>query len=49
MTNINCSEYCKHERNGKCSLTHITLSSSYIGYDSNCAYFHPINTPPNIT
>lgn len=49
MTDINCSESCKYEINGKCSLTYINLSSSFIGYESNCAYFNPKDneTPPN--
>lgn len=41
MMNINCSENCVHQQNGKCILNRIstfsTISSSIYG----CAYFKP--------
>ncbi|MEG0370948.1 MAG: hydroxymyristoyl-ACP dehydratase [Clostridium sp.] len=45
MVNIHCSENCKHEKDGNCCLSCITISSSYIGYNSDCAYFHPKTSP----
>lgn len=50
MTDINCSECCVHERNGKCTLSYISASSRNIGHGSNCAYFVPKasgKTPPD--
>lgn len=47
MTNINCSEECFYMENGKCSLTFISLSSDFIGYESDCAYFSPENSLSN--
>jgi hypothetical protein len=44
MTNINCSEICIHESNGKCTLTHVSLSASIIGFGTDCAYFSPRTT-----
>jgi hypothetical protein len=41
MTNINCSACCSHESNGKCTLNHISLSSSFTGAGADCAYFEP--------
>jgi hypothetical protein len=41
MTNINCSETCIHENNGKCSLTHVGITASLIGFGTDCAYFSP--------
>lgn len=49
MTNINCSANCSHEKNGKCTLTHIGISSNVMGYGTDCAYFSPRadnNSPP---
>lgn len=46
MININCSENCKYSKSGKCYLTHITPLSSFIGYESSCAYFAPKDSPP---
>lgn len=41
MTNINCSASCVHENNGKCTLNHVSISSSYTGIEADCAYFEP--------
>lgn len=50
MTNINCSANCIHEKNGKCILNHVSITSNVIGYGTDCAYFSPRNnstpTPP---
>ncbi|WP_246517350.1 hydroxymyristoyl-ACP dehydratase [Clostridium aciditolerans] len=40
MMNINCSEKCIHERNGKCTLNHVTPISSFsTNGEADCAYF----------
>lgn len=53
MTNINCSENCRHQENGKCRLTHVgdgkrspthTGVVSSIG-GSKCAYFEQKDPP----
>jgi hypothetical protein len=41
MTNINCSACCSHESNGKCTLNHVSITASVIGYGTDCAYFSP--------
>lgn len=41
MTNINCSADCSHENNGKCTLNHVNITASIIGYGTNCAYYSP--------
>ncbi|MCT8976294.1 hydroxymyristoyl-ACP dehydratase [Clostridium sp. CX1] len=41
MMNINCSENCIHEKNGKCNLNHVTPLSSIINTEIDCAYFTP--------
>lgn len=41
MTNINCSANCNHESNGKCTLNHISVSSSFTDKGADCAYFEP--------
>jgi hypothetical protein len=41
MTNINCSADCVYENNGKCTLNHISISSSFTGLGADCAYFEP--------
>lgn len=41
MTNINCSEKCIHENNGKCILNHVSITANILGYGSDCAYFMP--------
>jgi hypothetical protein len=49
MTNINCSANCSHEKNGKCTLNHISVSANVMGYGTDCAYFSPRSeniTPP---
>jgi hypothetical protein len=50
MTNINCSSSCIYEKNGKCTLNHVTSISMIIGHDADCAYFSPrytnVETPP---
>lgn len=37
--NINCSENCIHEKNGKCNLNHVTPLSNVFSMETNCAYF----------
>ncbi len=37
MTNINCSENCIYQIDGKCSFEDV--SSKILTPDSNCAYF----------
>ncbi|MBA1336661.1 MAG: hypothetical protein HPY66_3096 [Firmicutes bacterium] len=37
MTNINCSESCVYQENGKCQLTHVSIISGITGH--KCAYF----------
>lgn len=44
MTNINCSESCVYEDNGKCSLTHVGPLSSLSIIGTDCAYFAPKNS-----
>ena len=39
MTNINCSQNCIYQKDGKCSYNIITMSSIYP--NSDCAYFVP--------
>ncbi|GFR36093.1 hydroxymyristoyl-ACP dehydratase [Thermobrachium celere] len=47
MTNINCSANCVHEKNGKCTLSHISIIVNAIGHGTDCAYYTPRNeTPP---
>lgn len=41
MMNINCSEKCVYEENGKCTLTHVTPLSSLFTTQADCAYFLP--------
>ncbi|WP_246615388.1 hydroxymyristoyl-ACP dehydratase [Clostridium thailandense] len=41
MMNINCSERCIHEKNGKCTLNHVTPLSSFSSAEAACAYFIP--------
>jgi hypothetical protein len=43
LTNINCSENCRHQNNGKCELTHVGIVSA-IG-SSKCAYFEQKDSP----
>lgn len=43
MTNINCSEACQHQKNGKCQLTHVGIVSA-IG-STKCAYFQQKQQP----
>ncbi|SHF15430.1 hypothetical protein SAMN02746089_01387 [Caldanaerobius fijiensis DSM 17918] len=38
MTNINCTENCIYQVEGKCTLNHIGPSNS-INNPTNCAYF----------
>lgn len=45
MTNINCSANCSHENNGKCTLNHVSVSSSFTGAGADCAYFVPRRSP----
>lgn len=47
MTNINCSENCIHQKNGKCWLTHVGIVSSVSG--SRCAYFQQKDLPASQT
>ncbi|AYD39589.1 hydroxymyristoyl-ACP dehydratase [Clostridium fermenticellae] len=39
MMNINCSEKCIHEKNGKCTLDHVMQLSNAFNSESKCAYF----------
>lgn len=41
MTNINCSANCVHEKNGKCTLNHVSITQSVMGHGTDCAYFSP--------
>lgn len=41
MMNINCSNRCEFEENGKCTLNHITPGSLISGISNDCAYFTP--------
>ncbi|HBC97371.1 MAG TPA: hydroxymyristoyl-ACP dehydratase [Clostridium sp.] len=41
MMNINCSEKCIHEKNGKCTLNHITSIEDIPSQKTNCMYFSP--------
>ncbi|HOO12735.1 MAG TPA: hydroxymyristoyl-ACP dehydratase [Bacillota bacterium] len=43
MTNINCSEACRHQKNGKCQLTHVGIVSA-VG-STKCAYFQQKQQP----
>lgn len=43
MTNINCSANCIHEKNGKCTLNHVSISANIMGYGTDCAYYNPRN------
>jgi len=40
-TNINCSANCRYQNNGKCTLNHVSISSSFTGAGADCAYFQP--------
>lgn len=50
MTNINCSASCIYEKNGKCTLNHVSITANVMGHGTDCAYFSPrstnANTPP---
>ncbi|WP_123054509.1 hydroxymyristoyl-ACP dehydratase [Clostridium sp. JN-1] len=39
MMNINCSEKCIHEENGKCTLDRIMPLSNVFNNEAKCAYF----------
>lgn len=41
MMDINCSENCIHEQNGKCTLNQITSISNLSYSETNCMYFIP--------
>ncbi|QXE18727.1 hydroxymyristoyl-ACP dehydratase [Clostridium sp. 001] len=41
MMNINCSESCIHEKNGKCTLDQINAITSLSSLETNCIYFTP--------
>jgi hypothetical protein len=41
MININCSEGCKYEINGKCALSQVTSFSNLSTSNNACAYFIP--------
>jgi hypothetical protein len=41
MMNINCSEKCIYEENGKCTLNHVTPLSNLFSTQADCAYFNP--------
>ncbi|KAA8667248.1 hydroxymyristoyl-ACP dehydratase [Clostridium sp. MT-14] len=43
MMDINCSERCIHEKNGKCTLNHITAITDLSSPKTNCIYFSPKN------
>ena len=43
MTNINCSENCQHQKNGKCQLTHVGIVSAVSS--TKCAYFQHKHQP----
>jgi hypothetical protein len=39
MVNINCSEQCIYEQNGKCTLNHVTPILNISSNNKNCGYF----------
>ncbi|EDK35458.1 hypothetical protein [Clostridium kluyveri] len=41
MMDINCSENCVHEKNGKCTLNYVTPITSLSSLETNCIYFTP--------
>ncbi|MEY7999741.1 hydroxymyristoyl-ACP dehydratase [Clostridium sp. Mt-5] len=41
MMDINCSEKCIHERNGKCTLNRINSITNFSSLQTNCMYFSP--------
>lgn len=43
MMDINCSEKCIHEKDGKCTLNCITTITNLSSPKSGCMYFSPKN------
>ena len=41
MMDINCSESCIHEKNGKCTLDQINSITNLSSLETNCIYFTP--------
>ena len=39
LTNINCTENCIYQKDGKCSYEN--TSAKTVTFSSNCAYFSP--------
>ena len=47
--NINCSEKCKNNKNGRCILNYISPFLSIHEENANCAYFLPMDLPKHKT
>ncbi|MGN1269476.1 MAG: hypothetical protein ACI4UU_01215 [Clostridia bacterium] len=45
MTNINCSEKCIYQKDGKCSFENVCIQK--VNANNNCAYFVDIKTHCN--